>query len=98
MKIPAVTFAPTFFNRINYCEQIGLTKLNRCASLKEVADRLRGQIDNRAKFSSLLMANSFEGVLVDPVSMPSVMEEENIEMICQTFLSVVQNQIELDIA
>jgi hypothetical protein len=98
MKIPAVTFAPTFFNRINYCEQIGLTKLNRCASLKEVADRLRGQIDNRAEFSSFLMANSFEGVLVDPVSMPSVMEEENIEMICQTFLSVVQNQIELDIA
>ncbi|MFK7775923.1 MAG: hypothetical protein AB8F94_27615 [Saprospiraceae bacterium] len=98
MKIPAVTFAPTFFNQINYCEQIGLTDLDRCASLKEVADRLRNQIDNRAKFSSYLMANSFEGVLVDPVSMPSVMEEENIENLSQAFLNVVQNQLELDIA
>ncbi|MFK8004896.1 MAG: hypothetical protein AB8H03_00935 [Saprospiraceae bacterium] len=98
MKIPAVTFAPTFFNQINYCEQIGLTDLDRCTSLKEIADRLRDQIDNRAKFSSYLMANSFEGILVDPVSMPSVMDEENIEMLCQPFLNIVQNQLELNIA
>lgn len=98
MKIPAVTFAPTFFNQINYCKQIGLTDLDSCTSLKEIAANLKDQIDNRASFSSYLMANSFEGVLVDPVTMPSVMEEENIEMLCQPFLNVVQNQLELNIA
>ncbi len=98
MKVPAVTFAPTFFNQLNYCKQIGLTELNECSSIKAIASGLRDQIDNRAEFSSYLMGNSFEGVLVDPVSMPSVMEEENIEMLSQGFLNVVQNQLELNIA
>lgn len=98
MKVPAVTFAPTFFNQINYCEQIDLTSLSRCSSLKEIADRLSCQIDNRESFSSYLMANSFSGTLVDPISMPSVMEEENLAQISQAFITVIQNQLALNIA
>ncbi|MEM6964286.1 MAG: hypothetical protein AAF573_05940 [Bacteroidota bacterium] len=97
MQVPAITFAPTFFNGINYCEQVELPALSACASLRDIAERLKNQVDNRKAFSSFVMANSFEGLLVDPISMPRVMDAANVNLLSQAFLQTVRRQIQIPI-
>ncbi len=89
MGVPAVTFAPVFFNRLNSCRQISLEDL-AARNLAELADELSRQPDNRAAFSEFLMRNSFAGNFLDPISAPAVLNEDNIRLLAQAMHIAVE--------
>lgn len=92
MQIPALTFAPTFFNRLSYCRQITTQQLNQCSSLTKLIHELEENEDNRLAFSNYLIKHSFEGFFSDPVSNPSIMNPENVEKVSNAFLHLLTTQ------
>ncbi len=78
MGVPSITFAPVFFNKVNTCRQITLEDLSN-SSLDEIAADLKGQEDNRLKFSNYLLQNSFIGKFYDPQTTGISLSPENVE-------------------
>jgi len=97
MQIPALTFAPVFFNRINYCQQVTLETLSETTDLTGLINGLKDSEDNRLDFTNYLLNNSFKGILSDPLLNPSILEVENIENISNAYLlaiKAISNKIE----
>ncbi|MEO1623882.1 MAG: hypothetical protein AAFV25_01900 [Bacteroidota bacterium] len=93
MKIPAFTFAPTFFNRLNCCRRLELRDLQSCGHFKQLIWQLESSYDNRLKFSNYLMKHSFEGVFIDPVTLPDVMQAENIALLSEAFQHIIHSKV-----
>ncbi len=93
MQVPALTLAPTFFNRINYCEQINWNELNHCKSLANLCDRLRQKPDNRQEFCDWLWRNSFEGTISSPDFNPAVIQDKNVKLATKGFVQVLSEII-----
>jgi len=91
MQIPALTFAPTFFNRLNYCRQITVGELNQCPSLKDLIEELKEQEDNRLDFSNYLFSHSFPGIFSDPQSNPAILNDDNVLTVSHAFLQVIKD-------
>lgn len=91
MQIPALTFAPTFFNKINYCRQITVGELNQCSSLEDIAEELKEQEDNRLHFSNYLFNHSFPGTFSDPKSNPAILNEDNVVTVSNAFLKIIES-------
>lgn len=89
MKVPAITFAKVFFNRINYCRYVTIDDLVKHGSLSLLAEELKAQPDNRLEFSRYLLKNTFSGYISDFVTDPSVMEDENIEVLKNAFMKLI---------
>ncbi|MEM9820733.1 MAG: hypothetical protein AAF985_06660 [Bacteroidota bacterium] len=94
MQVPAFTFAPTFFNRLNCCRHITVQDLNRCSSLQELIDELKAQEDNRLDFSNYLFNHSFPGIFSDPVSNPAILNEDNVITVSKAFVKVIKGKEE----
>jgi hypothetical protein len=88
MDIPAITFAPCFFNDLNKCEHITLDTLAKY-NLKQIANKLVSKKNNVEEFSRFIYENSFYGNIIDPVSDPRVMEPENIKLIVAAYLKIL---------
>ncbi|MFK7935395.1 MAG: hypothetical protein AB8G22_17910 [Saprospiraceae bacterium] len=84
MDVPAVTFAPVFFNRLNGCRQIQLADLNQY-NLAEIAEQLSQEQPNILRFSAYLWNNSCGGTLTDPISNPKVLDAANIKLLSDGF-------------
>lgn len=82
MKIPSVTFAPTFFNGLNTCSTIDLRDIDQYL-LSDIAKHLAQQADNRKEFSEFIYVNSFEGRMIDPISDPRSITPENIALLAE---------------
>lgn len=94
MQVPSVTFAPTFFNRLNTCSTIDLRDIDHNL-LSDIAATLRLQPDNRKDFSEYIFMNSFEGRMIDPISDPRSITPENINLLAKgiaTALNFIQQQ------
>ena len=89
MKVPAITFSRVFFNRINYCKYVSLTDLVSYDCLTTLINELNSQPDNRLEFSRFLMKNTFDGYISDYVTDPTVMEDENITKLCNSFIKLI---------
>lgn len=89
MKIPAITFAKVYFNKINYCRHIGLDELIQYNSLEDLVKELEVKEDNREEFTKYLYKNSFDGYISDYVTDPTVMEEENIQKLFTAYMAVI---------
>lgn len=85
MMKPAITLAPVFFNKINFCKFISFDKLVAYDSLTTLVDELKNQQDNRLEFTNYILKNSFEGYISDYVTDPSVMDDDNITKITEAF-------------
>jgi hypothetical protein len=90
MKVPAITFAKTYFNRINYCRQVTIPDLLKYNSLADLCDELRNQEDNRLEFSQYLMKNTFDGYISDYVTDATVMDDANIEKLAGVFMKLIE--------
>ncbi|RMG84293.1 MAG: hypothetical protein D6714_08250 [Bacteroidetes bacterium] len=88
MQVPAITFAPVFFNRINYCRQATLEDLSR-NRLDAIACDLRNQPDNRLEFSDYLLRNSFEGRFYDPQTTSESLSPENVQKLSSAIARAV---------
>lgn len=89
MKVPAITFAKVYFNRINYCRNIGLDELISYDSLETLVKELESKEDNRLEFSHYLLKNSFDGYISDYVTDPLVMKDENIQKLTTAYMKVI---------
>ncbi len=89
MQVPALTLAPTFFNAINYCQQINWNELNACKDLSELCAKIRSRKDNRQNFCDMLWRNSFPGTFSDPNSNPAILEAENVHTIAAGFMHIL---------
>jgi len=94
MQVPALTLAPTFFNRMNYCRQITWNELNNCADLSLLCEELKLEKDNRLEFCQYLWQNSFEGTFSDPNANPKIMEKANVRKVAEGFLKILTNDIQ----
>lgn len=92
MDIPAITFAPTFFNKLNYCRQISLDEL-KIYSLKDFSVQLKNKKNNIEEFSKFLFANTFAGNTLDPISDPTVLAEENIQKLTSALLLCINQEV-----
>ncbi len=89
MGVPSITFAPTFFNRLNSCRQVTLADLDQFL-LSDIATELAAQPDNRADFSAYIYSNSFEGRMIDPISDQRAIDEKNIRLLAQGIQGAIE--------
>jgi len=85
MRKPAITLAPVFFNKINFTRFITFDNLVAYDNLDTLVNELNCQEDNRLEFTNYVFKNSFQGYISDYVTDPSVMDDDNINMIAQAF-------------
>lgn len=89
MKKPAITLAKVFFNGINYCKAVSFDDLLKYDSLINLIAELNSQPDNRLEFSNYLMNNTFEGYITDPNTDPKVLDDLNLQKICNAFMKLI---------
>lgn len=87
MKKIAFTFAPTFFNKLKYCNEISWQDF-RNHSLANLMDNQAKGLNDEA-FSNWLIENSFEGIMSDSYGDPRCMENHNILKLSKAFLNVI---------
>ncbi len=83
-NIPALTLVPTFFNQHFLCQKVSLEDL-RNLDLKIIKKNILKKKKNIESFSKFIYKNTFEGNVLDPISDPKVMEDENIKLISKAF-------------
>lgn len=88
MKKPAITFAPMYFNRIPHCRHITITDLQRCTSIEELIPQ---EIGDTSEFEKYILANSFEGNVIDPVTSPNSLDPVNLKKLAAAIQSVIQS-------
>jgi len=90
MEVPALTFAPVFFNQLNSCHHLTLSDLSSCSSIIDLIKEIRSRQDNRLTFTNFLLNHSFVGTFSDPVSNENILEPKNIKNITKAFAQVLQ--------
>ena len=90
MGVPALTFAPVFFNQLNNCHHLTLSDLITCSSIIGLIDDLRSRPDNRLAFTNFLLNHSFVGTFSDPISNQKILEQTNIKNIAKAFAQVLR--------
>ncbi|MFK7808013.1 MAG: hypothetical protein AB8F74_09465 [Saprospiraceae bacterium] len=88
MGVPAITFAPTFFNRMNRCNQARLTDLQEF-NLKEISESLKTKKDNTESFSVYVHKHTHVGNVMDPITDPNVLNEKNIKNITSAIMEAI---------
>lgn len=100
MGLPAITFGNLFFGPIllrNAFDPFGCTHSEMAALLEEAA-RFRGsqsQVDRVETFLSWLVAQSFEGLVSDPISHPKCLESENLENVATGTIEFLSHSLGL---
>ena len=90
MGVPALTFAPVFFNRLNACHHLTLSDLSHYNSIADLIDEIHALPDNRLTFTNFLLNHSFIGTFSDPISNQKILERENIFNITVAFAHVLE--------
>ncbi|MGJ8591433.1 MAG: hypothetical protein ACSHXF_02725 [Aquaticitalea sp.] len=81
------TFAPTFFNRLNGCNEISWKDFRNNQTFEGLLKQ--EEIPNLKDFSEWLLKNSFEGIMSDSYGDPRCMETENIKKLSEGFISIM---------
>jgi len=89
MQVPAVIFSKAFFCRLSGCSHKTLKELALCNTLKDWLQEFDSRTDNRKEFCQFIQDNTFEGIMTDPVSDPSVLDEDNIKKLVSAFVTVI---------
>jgi hypothetical protein len=91
MNIPAITFSPVLFNKLNYCRQCSWTDLERFHSIVDLLTEIKAQSNNIDEYAEYIVKNSFDGILTDLLSNPSVISVENIKKLSDAILEVIHS-------
>lgn len=82
------TFAPTFFNKLRYCNKISWTDF-KYGHIGEFTIGKLGDLEI-VEFSKWLLENSFSGIMSDAYGDPRCIEKENINKLSEGFLTVIE--------
>lgn len=86
MGRPSFTFAPVFFNQLNYCRRITLDNLRDCESLEDLLEELQASV-NHSKYFDILKY-SYAGDHTDVYTNPAVMSHENLSLLESAYISL----------
>lgn len=78
MEKPSLTFAPVFFNRFPGCKKVSLDDLKLSKCIDELIEPVGV---SRRDILEWVHKHSFEGIISDPITMPSCLETENVRLI-----------------
>lgn len=81
------TFAPTFFNNLNGCNEISWKDFRNNQTFEDLLKQ--EDISNLKEFSAWLLGHSFEGIMSDSYGDPRCMEVGNIKKLSEGFLSIL---------
>lgn len=87
MGVPAITFAPTFFNKLSLCRKVGLDDLANCEDLSCFINEKNTIVDD--EFKDNLINDSFKGIISDYLSDPRCMNSDNIQTVTKAFYRVI---------
>lgn len=82
---PSITFGKCFFNNFMHCKKIDLTSLTEL----DFEEFSRTPIASQQSATKYIIENSFPGIIGDPITNPSVMDEINIENVTRAFLNII---------
>lgn len=89
MQVPSVTFSDIFFSEINSCLHKTMDDLVKCNSLEDWIIEIGQRSDNRREFCKFIMDNSFAANFTDPITDPSVLNDDNIHLLTKGFRSIL---------
>jgi len=90
MNKPAFVFSNIFFAHIPYCKKITLEDLRATGNIYELIQNMKGG-QSLDEFKEFLYKGSFKGLISDPLTNPSCMEDENISLVTKAFESVINS-------
>ena len=87
--IPAISLSRVMFNCLNYCRHCTWQDLEKFDSLEQLVNDIKSMPQNNDDYAKLVEEYAFEGILTDVVTMPDVLNEENITNLVNSFLALV---------
>ena len=90
LGIPAITFSKVFFNKHNYCKCANWTILENYTNIHVLIDEITSQSSNSEDYTSYIQNNTYEGVVGDVFSNPTVTDPDNVSKIAKAILKVVE--------
>lgn len=88
--IPSLTFADCYFNRFSSCRKISLDDLNNCNTITDLLEE--PCLENVKEVKKYVMDYSFKGVIADPISTPTCLDDINISDIAFGIKSVIDGK------
>lgn len=87
--IPAITLSRVMFNCLNYCRHCTWQDFEKYDSLEQLIDEIKSKPQNNDDYAKLVEEYAFDGILTDLVTMPEVLNEENVTNLVNSFLALV---------
>ena len=87
--IPAITLSRVMFNCLNYCRHCTWQDFEKYDSLEQLIDEIKSKPQNNDDYAKLVEEYAFDGILTDLVTMPEVLNEENVTDLVNSFLALV---------
>ncbi|GAL82105.1 hypothetical protein JCM19274_3 [Algibacter lectus] len=90
---PAFLFVPIFFDKLQNCQTISLETLRNTNNIKDLLANWEENRKNKMTveaYSKYLLTYSSKGLISDPLTDPKCMEEENLNLVINTFLKLIE--------
>ena len=87
--IPAITLSKVIFNILNYCRHCTWQEFEQFNSLEQLVEDIRSMPQNNEDYAKLVEEYAYDGVLTDVVTMPDVLNENNVSNLVYSFVSLI---------
>ena len=87
--IPAITLSRVIFNCLNYCRHCNWQDLENYDSLEQLISDIKAMPQNNDDYAKLVEDYAFDGILTDLVTMPDVLNDENVSNLVNAFLTLI---------
>ena len=87
--IPAITLSKVIFNILNFCRHCTWQDFEKYDSLEILINEIKSMPQNNEDFEKLVDDYAFDGYLTDIITMPDVLNDNNISNLVKSFLSLI---------
>ena len=88
--IPAITLSKVVFNNLNYCRHCNWQMMEEYDSLEDLVNEIKSMPNNKHDYEDFVANYAFDGILTDIVTMPNVLNNENICNLVNAFLTLIK--------
>jgi hypothetical protein len=86
------TFAPTFFNKIENCQNISIDLFRAKKNFTEITQINNENKMNKNDFLKYVYQNSYKGIIGDPITNIKTINQDNIENVSKAFMELISEQ------
>ena len=87
--VPSITLSKVVFNNLNYCRHCTWQDLEKYDSLEDLVNEIKSLPQNSEDYLHFVEKYAFDGYLSNVVTMPNVLNEDNIINIANAFLNLI---------